>query len=362
MFTLPWLVLAASRVSGRPVSPASALAAGLLTGVGIALKPHFLAVVLMVELFVLIRHRSLRICFRPETVGIVIAGGVYLACVWLFARPYLSEVLPQVAATYWGFNAPLDAVIKARREIVALAFAALVLARLKGFEPVPTIFALAALGFLVAALMQSKGYSYHFFPVLAFALLSLVTLSWRDRVGWIAAVVAGLSLAFFANVATMFLQHRSLGGAYGERTSCLIGMVQTYVAGDGGFLALSTHPYPGFPVANYAGRAWLADTNSRIYIPAIVHLRAETAPDAQMTQVLARAEAAERQQIAGEMARAPGLVLVDAQPVRHGIGGEPFDFVGFYLEDPEFQRLWSGYEEVSSCTQDYRAFAPKALS
>ena len=44
--------------------------------------------------------------------------------------------------------------------------------------------------------------------------------------------------------------------------------------------------------------------------------------------------------------RPPDLVLIDQVKHRRVFRGKPFDFLAFLLEDPRFERIWSGYRDV----------------
>ena len=240
---------------------------------------------------------------------------------------------------------------------ILLAILALVLAGIQGWRPGQTVLALAAAGFLIAALAQAKGYSYHFYPVSAFTLLSLALAALdRGPPARAGALGAGVLAVTLAAQSAAFLAHRSAGGDYGRLTACLVGQVRAEVAPEAGFMALSTHPFPGFPVANHAGREWVAATNSRLFLPAIVRLRARdrlTAPEA---RVLARAERHERAAVLADLARRPQLVFVDARTVRHAIGRRPADFLAFYKEDPAFATIWANYRETDGCHPGLRSF------
>lgn len=122
-------------------------------------------------------------------------------------------------------------------------------------------------------------------------------------------------------------------------------------------MAISTHPDPGFPIANYSERRWVAETNSRLFLPAIARLRASAALTPDEARQLELAEATEHAAMGRDMGQAPAVVLVDARPDRHAIGPLEMDFVAFYREDPAFDRIWSGYTEIPSCAPGIRAFA-----
>ncbi|MBS8227100.1 hypothetical protein DYI42_12740 [Vannielia litorea] len=354
---LPWLMLMAARAEARTVSPLAAMLAGLAAGVGICFKPHFLAVPVLVGLYAMARRRSLRPVLTLENLLIVLTGVAYVAATWLFARPYLAEVVPLISQVYWGFSHSMLQVVLSQPLPLALCVVALAAALGRGRPAAAMVIALAAAGFLVAALAQAKGYSYHFYPVTALALLSLALSALHHAP---ARLVAGgalaLGLALLAVQSTVALSYRMAGGAYGTATACLVGMVQQNLPEGGGFMAFSTHPYPGFPVANYSHRRWVAATNSRLYLPAIVRLRAQGDLTPEAARVLALAEQAERAAALKDMGQNPALVLIDAREGRHAIGTLPMDFEAFYTEDPAFAQVWSGYQEINSCVPGIRAF------
>lgn len=352
---LPWLLF----VAGNAPNHSKAALAGFVAGIGICFKPHFLAVPLLVWAFVALRDRSLRPVLRLDSVAIVLTGLTYLVAAWFFARPYLTEVLPLISQVYWGFEYPLVAVVANNPLPVLLAPAALTVAWQSGWRTAPTIPALASVGFLSAALAQSKGYSYHFYPVLFFALVSITLAALTksracNRIVALLSLGAGLLLTIVQ--AAPALTYRSASGAYGQQTACLVSLVQENVPESGGFMAFSTHPYPGFPVANYSHRRWIAATNSRLFLPAIARLRAKIGLSPEAARVLTLAETSERAAALKEMANRPELVLVDAQKSRHAIGRLPVDFIAFYTEDTAFARIWSDYQEIYSCAPSIRVF------
>ncbi len=352
---LPWLLL----VVGREVAPGKALLAGVAAGIAICFKPHFLAVPALVWLYTALRARSLRPVLTLDTAGLLLTGVIYVAATWVFARPYLTEVVPLITQVYWGFEHSLAEVIGTDPTPSLLTAAALLLAWRGGWQPLPTLPALAATGFLLAAIAQSKGYPYHFFPALGCAFISLtltlLTAS-RTTVRLLAGLAFTAAAAWTALYTVLMMSYLGPNGTYGRQTACLVGMVEQNVPGEGGFMAFSTHPYPGFPVANHADRRWVAATNSRLFLPSITRLRAQSTLSQDAARVLALAEKAERAAALRDMSQTPELVLVDARERRHAIDRIEMDFIAFYNEDPAFSRIWAGYSEIPSCLPGIRAF------
>lgn len=359
LLCLPWLVVTSARAQGHAQPPVAALAAGLAAGIGIAFKPHFLAVLLLVWGYLAYSRRSIRPVLSMETFVLLLTGIGYLVAVWLFARPYITDIMPLISKVYWGFSYPLENVARAHILEISLVLAALIVAFAFDAHHASRLTVLAALGFLVAAFAQSKGYSYHFYPVLAFAIISLALSSLTNgraarRMAGMVPLFAGLVLSSLQ--AAPMLAYRGMNGAYGQLTSCLVDLTQANVSVNGGFMAISTHPYPGFPVTNYSNRRWVAATNSRLFMPAIVRLRELPALTPAQDETLAVAQAAERAAILSDLSRNPELVLVDARKHRHAIEHSQIDFLAFYGEDPAFARRWQDYQEIESCAPGIRAF------
>ncbi|MEL7280254.1 MAG: hypothetical protein AAGK79_07840 [Pseudomonadota bacterium] len=352
---LPWLML----VVGQNVRPLPALLAGVAAGIAICFKPHFLAVPALIWAYVALRERSFRPVLRVDTAALLLTGVVYVAATWMFARPYLTEVMPMISQVYWGFEHAMSDVVLSDPAPTLLTLVALGLAWRGGWQALPSLTALAAAGFLIAAIVQSKGYSYHFYPPLAFAMLSLL-LTALAPVARIMRAMASIALTAGVALTTLYaslhMTNLSATGPYGQRTACLVNMVQTHVPEGAGFMAFSTHPYPGFPVANYADRTWVAATNSRLFLPSIVRLRARADLSQDAARVLALAEAAERDLAFKDLQKRPHLVFVDARERRHAIDRLKMDFIAFYTEDADFARAWEGYAEIPSCAPGIRAF------
>lgn len=351
IMALPYLLLVLARMRNEDHGHLFAIACGTGAAIGFAFKPHLLAVPIAAELF-LLRHigfsRTLR---RPELVAAVLTILAYAAAVLLFARPYLFETAPKIAEVYWAFNKP-DLAGLAQNSVTA--FGALLLALLLlliGKQPATALLlTLAAAAFLVAAILQWKAYTYHLYPVYVFALLATVILGLTERIARYASTCA---LTFYAAIATASLQDRLPSGETGAERAAMVSFVNANTPEGGRFLALSTHPFPGFPTALYTHASWASLSNSRIFLPAVVRLM--NGGDTGSPQLMS-AIANERAATLRDLATLPDLVLVDVKPHRHAILNIPFDYVGFYNEDPAFAALWAGYREAPGAPEGYRAY------
>ena len=352
ILALPYLLMMTARIRDDDPGYLFAALVGAGAAVGFAFKPHLLAVPLLAELYLVSRIGFRRTLLRPEAVAAVAAVAVYVAAVLIFARPYVIESFPDIARVYWAFNNPDAAVIalKVGDYLFILVLAALFLPGRK-WPPLATLFTLAAAGFMVAAALQWKAYTYHLYPVMVFEALAFAAMLARPG----AARTIGLVVLTYLAVMTGREMGKQLpGGEIANERAEMIQFVDDNTPAGGAFLAMSTHPFPGFPTALYSHAGWASRANSRLFLPAVVRLRSRN--NAEDGELLAFASAKEHEMMLADMTPLPDLVLVDVKPLRHAILDLPFDFVSFYREDPAFAALWVNYEEMPGAPKGYRAF------
>ena len=346
MLVLPYILAVAQRIEGRSLGSAAGFAIGVCAALGLAFKPYFLLVPLLLEAALQLKLRSLRLLVRPEALGGVFTVLVYAIAILVMAPTWLFDVLPDIQQIYWAFDRPLTS----QWAVLAVKFAlpVLVAAAVFSFNRSSQVFALvlAATGFAGAAIVQNKFYSYHNYPVLALLVLAAAAGIVDRRGRWKWPVTAMLVLMFIQNFneSAQSLINRSNLGPRGQQISAVVAFVAANSARDGSFLAVSTHPFPGFPTALYADRRWASTTNSQFYLPAVVRLRQSTGPAD--PALIAFAEHKARAAILHDLAIGPDVVLIDQSNYRHAIGNAKFDFLEFYLEDPKFRAVWSAYKQV----------------
>ena len=351
---LPYLYAAARRARGE--APRGGVAAAVLAGVGFALKPYFLAIPVLVELGVLAGCGARR--WRRDPVPWIMAGlwVAYVVSLPLFFRAYLFGVLPLVWSLYLGLSGigPLDVLLTPQTGAAVLLLVAVLWPALR-----PTtrpgaallrLLALAALGGLVSAVAQRKGWSYHVLPLALFTLALAVLLAARlldalDATPHFAAggLVALLGLAFVvwageANEAPwnqLTYPHSDAAG--------LTALLQRTAEGQR-VLVLSPQVAPIFPALNYAHATlalrtmnmWLLEGSYRT-CPADGR-RYRDSPDMSDTEFFVFRSVAE------DFARAPpAAVIVDRYPGIADCNDAAFDFIAYFSRHPLFAETWSHY-------------------
>jgi hypothetical protein len=369
--TLPYLLLAAARAQGDAVARWLALSVAVLAAVGFAIKPHFLIVPALVELYVLVLRgprRALRDPVPWTMAAIFLAYGAWV----LVALPqYLTEVVPLVTAQY------LDLGIGSRGRLGLLLLSDLTPTLLLAVLLVPMAFlattlhlarvlALALIGAIVFATVQGKGWPYQLVPAEAFAI-SLGAVLASDA---LARAARGSDAATSRRLALGLLVGFTLGAYYlagSDRTffarkanwntglsGKLIGHIEREAAG-GAVLALTPGLNPYYPIFNYTGtyqalrfiNLWLLQSAYASCLPDGSRYRDPSAMPPSERLVF--------QAVGQDMARhRPRLVIVDRIPGIPWCGSE-FDFLTYFLRDPAFAAMWDEYREIDSFER-YRIF------
>ncbi|MEO7475428.1 MAG: hypothetical protein ABIY46_08835, partial [Gemmatimonadales bacterium] len=181
VLVFPYLFLSAARLAPeRELSRAGRSAAlALLAGLGLALKPHYLMVWVLV---VWLGARGRRPVHRwAENRALVAVGLLYGLAVLLFAPEYLGLVrlLGAVYAEYrtQGPAAMLLGRFEPLAVVVGLGIYA-TYRRAVGARVLGDVLALATVGGVLGLLLQGKGFDYHYYPALACAAMLMVVV-WR---------------------------------------------------------------------------------------------------------------------------------------------------------------------------------------
>jgi hypothetical protein len=382
---LPYVLAAARRAAGEV--PRGCVAAGLLAGVGFALKPYFLGVPALIELCVLLARRpdgaflpgmlvSLRRSLR-DPVPWLMAGvwAVYLASLPVVFPDYLSTMMPLV----WGFHRDLGSptirqVLLTARVGAAICLLLPVLAAAFRHRPtalsapgaaLPPLLALAALAAFAAIIAQQRGWSPHIMPIEMFAcgLAGVLAARWIDRrrisIGapapyTVAAVLGGL-FALYA-VSNGEAPWRQI--AYPDSPAAgLAALLEREAAGER-VLVLSPVIDPVYPALNYAGAqstlrtmsTWLLQDAYRTCLPDGRRYRE--------VWEMGRPEFFVYRTVAEDFAPAPpAAVLVDSDAGIPVCGGA-FDFVAYFRRHPLFAEVWSHYQLTATWGR-FRLYTPK---
>lgn len=350
VFALPYLVLIALRASGRAVSPRLALLAGLAGGLAFSIKPPFLIVPVMLEIYLrLVRGRQ-GAFFRAETLALAAAVSAYALSIFVFTPEYVGFVVPLAGAVYGAYEAAPAAVL-ARLETLLLPVAAAALVALRGRFAAPRfaeIFLAAGAAFFALYVAQMKGWQYQLYPATAMLMLcagAMLTAAPAraadDRAPRAVALRTAGVPALLLLILAIDLGAR---GNYGNAmTNAMLPLVREHAA-RGGLAVFSMNLSWGFPLATYANADWPSRFPTLWPLPGILRGRADPNRD---QAGLDRIERYVIDTTIDDLARRPpAVVIVDVREAKDYLGGRPFDYLAYFGRDPRFRALWSGYERV----------------
>lgn len=359
MLTVPFVVAACAWTAGRPLPRRHDAALGVMAGLGFGMKPHFVLAWLAIELCVFYPGR------RRLRAGAAAAAAtllVYAAGVVLLAPEYVT-IAREVAQVYGGLNAPSPALLRIPDlQVWVVAALAILLLRLPAAERAGCLILFAAAtGFLIAALAQLKGWSYHLYPFRVFALL------------FFGAVIAGVADAHPATLAAIRGGRRSVNAAVlaailiwslryvaearqplgMDHVSALAAVVEQQEHAESlALLSMRTIVYPAFPVVTYTGAEWVLRHNSLWFLPG---LYADELNQGSGDVPFRRPDAMpplERQyfdQIVQDLCARPPRLLVIEPPIPHAPAGRrSLDLLGYYRQDRRLDRLFTSYRPVAT--------------
>lgn len=351
---LPYLLASARRMAGERVR--HPIAIGLLAGIGFALKPHFLAIPALVEVFVARHQRDAR---DPLRWAMLAVGGAYAIAVLLVFPAYLAEIVPMALETYVDLGGGFVGLLAQPRLVTILVL--LHLAAVRGWRAgrEAQVFVLAAAGAAVSALIQHKGWSYHLIPIelFTFALIGLlVAHRLDDRARLLpaahAAILTGAVCVYLVGVGeTPWNQLRYRTSVDLPLRAALDRIAADSPTGDARALVLSRTLAPIYPALLYANvtatapmlDVWPLGGAYRACEPGRERYHAPAE--------MGRAERFYHRQVTTGMRRAPpDAVLIDRYP-RIPDCPQPFDLLEYFRRNPDFAIAFAGYRQAGSVGQ-----------
>lgn len=331
LLALPYLALAVLRAQGEPTAARWRIAAAALASIGFVFKPHLLLVPLLVEAVVASRNRR---WFDGTATTIGVAACLYAVAVLVFAPAYL-HVASMVSAAYGtGYlGKSVFTFIGVKNFQVAalcIVFAAVVR---PGPRALLQVLCAATAGFAASALLQAKGWSYHWYPVAALATvlfgLSAAQVLQR-RAGDRAPLVVGLAVLALS---TLSLLAAPRSGALENPMPAVFSPLVKRLGG-GPVMILSNTVRASYPLVTERG------VGAALSLPTMAVLSAS---------ILAgdrRLEAYLRAIVVRDMLRqAPRVLIVENAPE----GMPPsFDFLEYLALDPAFRRELGRFQLVAS--------------
>lgn len=363
---LPYLVLAAARGEGVRPPRRLVLPVVVLAAVGFAIKPHFLAVPGLVELWVLCCLGPRR--WAADSGPWIMAGlwVLYLLSLPLLFPAYFAHVVPLVWDNYislGGLN--WWQVLFTERLMPAWVLLAVLgpLAFWRG-PPLARVVALATLGTFLSAWVQKKGWSYHVLPVklLGGLLAAILAAHWAGRAlaparaetaAPRAAVLAAAVLSFFHLMGSE-APYRQITWSW-SRAGIVTRELQDSALGER-LLVLSPDVFPVYPALNYTEAQSTLRTMTLWLLQGVYQECPRNGAQYREPWEMSRTEFFVYRTVAEDFARTPpAAVLVADNAGIQRCGGRRFDLIAYFSRHPLFAETFSHYRKTSAF-EGYRLF------
>ncbi len=341
---LPYLALFARTLDGDKPPLRDALIAGVLAGLGCALKPRYAGVFVVLEGLVLLRGMN---PFRVQPIAAGFTMLAYAGLVALFCPAYLRRAVPLALALYGATDVPLRHLVADSLRLMFGQAVALLLwwnrrRRMPEANLMLTlvVFAITA---MVICFMDGKDWFYHRLPATVATVLALLcwvsSLLVHRRAGsrraFVPVALAAVAFVVFVVAAFQRLEPQ-VAMAVEPETGTIVKLerlirkqkARTYIAFSE-WIAL------GFPVVNNTGVAWASRFDSMWALKGELWRVRFDAAGAREWPI--------RRWVAHDfIVGCPDLAVVD---IREGVP----DYVGLLTtSDPAFARAWSRYRRIAA--------------
>jgi hypothetical protein len=179
VMAMPYLLAMGCRLEAKPVSCSLAIAIGVLAGFGVAIKPQFLLLPLLLESYYLYCQRSWLSWARPEVFGIIAVHVFYLIVLLITRQDYITVMAPYLAKHYYRTSL-ISWFTFLFNDSLLFIYAALVfhhfLNKMNPYRKLSNILCVTVLSYILIYLLQGFVYFYHIVPALSLAILMLAQL------------------------------------------------------------------------------------------------------------------------------------------------------------------------------------------
>lgn len=331
---IPFVAVTALRWRGLDVGR-GAIVAGLGAGLAMSIKPFFALVVGFPVILDVLRRRSLRPLFTPETglAALVVIG--YGAVVVVAFPDYLSTYAPMVAEAYLPVRKELSGLLSLPIVVIGASVAFLRLAAPQHFKlwSDATPWLAASVGGAATFIIQGKGWPYMAFALCMFAIAAPLlhvcvrTLRMPVVIGGVAAIV--LIGLYLSSPAPGF-------PPLAPRVEAL--------ARHPRLLTITDHVGLGHPLVRQIGGTWVGSSCAAQLLAGSAILRLNNAqPTPAERARLDSIVQFERRHLLADVRRGrPDVILVDT----YLLSSFPFDWLAWANSDPELRAELSHYREV----------------
>lgn len=179
ILTIPYFLLFSLRLESKKVDTLLTVIIAILASIGFAIKPQFCLAFFLTEIILLIKRKNLKKTIRIENTIIYVVFILYAISTYLLYPAYFHIIVPLTLQFYYlGISVTFISVFSQEQFVFgALAIVFFLLERKNNpKKSLCAVILIGILGYMLSYITQLVPWSYHAFPVLAFAMLLNVLL------------------------------------------------------------------------------------------------------------------------------------------------------------------------------------------
>lgn len=334
MLLAPYAYLQIARFDGMRISPILAVFVGSCAAAGIALKPHYILIVILLEVLAFWRKPAgYRQVFRPETIaGFLTSVGLF-AVLQVFHPEFMASIVPLAAKAYLPiYRLDVSGILTLFGMLAMLIFIYSASARLMPASAAGQVLLTAAIASALAMLLQFRGFYYHL--LLAYFFLLVYSGYWALQSGqsqfwWRNVLSVGvMACLFFFNKPYAYRPYYPDDRQIPKGTSVVV---------------FSTSVGAGFPWTSNEGLIWTSRFPCLWFFPYIAMV--DHAVEAHITtdhDAIELANELRRQTVDDLLANRPEVIVVKTYP--HPTDSSQPDYFAVLGKDPRFAQFFERYE------------------
>lgn len=330
--SLPYVALIARRADGARVPFAVAAMIGGMAAFGFALKHYFVAVPILLELWLILRLRRSWSPFRSELIVLACLAVAYAFAVIFWTPEYFRVILPMLLAAYNDFGLPFWMQFWSLYVAYwAICAVLLLISRKDAATSLTWASALGAAGFVFSYFAQQKGWSYHALPAIGLAVFSVCSMLMSEHSG--ISILRRAVLIPFVAIAPMFISVR--WGPYDNAGKDMLRSLAYKPAPGSSVVMLTTNPSRIWPMVESEGYIWPSRHFSFWMIVAIQdRLRKSSVLSPELQQI---ADEIRTQTAIDFLCNPPSIILIDDI-----IPG--FSYIDFFNKNEYFRQVFLNYK------------------
>jgi hypothetical protein len=355
VLTFPYIFSLMGQAEEKPQPPLLQLLTGVMAGIGMAFKPFFFSLWILLEGYTFLFTGYIRF-FRLQNIAIIVTTLLY--GILLISSGYI-KILPFLLASYGGFQMSFQAMIKSCPTILWLALVPVFIYAYRHTRlpcKIMHILFLTATAYFFNSFIQRKDWYYHNYPLIAVSvfIVSLLVLHRFDSGGngaSIAKKIKRMTVPVVVLAAFLYVfSYKVMRDRENPYLADIAPTVKTirHLAHNKPIYIFTTNVTIPFRIVNYAEAQW--PVRFHCLWPLWTLYKQHLSRNG---QVLFRApgnmNAAEHyvfdSVVADLIAQPPALILED-RSVQPGLSGDYFQFIRYFLQDPRFARFFVSYRDI----------------